>query len=158
MSFRHLERDLFHRQALAADSPGSQFLMLWPNWEGGFGDLHMWTMLPLGLALRMMAAFELHARHLWRVVFACLACSFAARSICTFERYDEVPDGANTVREGVHNPLPRCAPRRQCFRDASLVPTDRAPPKSTRPWEAQSNLDGLLGFPFCRLLVVPTRR
>ena len=151
MSFRHLERDLFPSSEAAPlpIAPGSQFSMLWPNWEGGFGDLHMWTMLPLGLALRdgslpnctLGISGALYSRA-WHALSH-------ARSICTFERYDtyEVPDGANTVRESVHNPLPRCAPTRQCFETLHLCRPTALPPKSTRPWEAQSNLDGLLGFP-----------
>ena len=112
---RHLERDVFAAPGESPSRsivPGSQLSMVWPAWEGGFGDLLMWTILPLGLALHegslpndtLAISGALYTRA-WQPLLR-------ARRICTFERYDtyEVPDGAQTIREYVTNPLPRCAP------------------------------------------------
>ena len=102
LSFRHLERDVFaspHSPPARPIARGSQFNMLWPAWEAGFGDLHMWTILPLGHAVHegllpngtLGISGALYSRA-WHAVSL-------VRPLCTFERDDvyEVP-GARTGR------------------------------------------------------------
>ena len=57
---RHLERDLFavqritakrRRQLHRARAAGEELTMIWPNWEAGFGDPYMWTVIPLGYTM-----------------------------------------------------------------------------------------------------------
>ena len=55
---RHLEYDLFDHPDVAASAlprrrarPDGSLVMLWPMWEGGFGDPYMWTVIPMGYAL-----------------------------------------------------------------------------------------------------------
>lgn len=53
--FRHLEYDIFPmnmtRPPTLRRDMSPSFTMMWPAWEGGFGDLYMWTLIPLGNVL-----------------------------------------------------------------------------------------------------------
>ena len=146
---RHLERDVFavpSTEPSQSIAPGSTFSMIWPAWEGGFGDLVMWTILPIGVALdegslpngTLGISGALHTRA-WHPVLR-------ARRVCTFERDEwyEVPDGANTVRERVNRPLPRCAAS-ACFETLNLcAPRAVAHEES---WRGARALDALYNFP-----------
>ena len=152
---RHLERDIFAEPSTTPSRPivpGSSFTMLWPAWEGGFGDLVMWTILPIGYALyedslpngTLGISGALYTRA-WHPVLR-------ARSVCTFERDEwyEVPDGANTIRERVHNPLPRCS-RVACYETVHLCEPMHGGVTGVESWTAQRELDSLLGFPRLQL-------
>ena len=149
MQNRHIERDIRMMPTVQPEqriSAGSEFTMMWPNWEAGFGDLTMWTILPLGFALHeqmvpngtVAISGALYSR-------AWLAFS-RARQLCTFERFDvyQVPDGPHTIREMVRNPLPRC-PEVACYETIRLC--EPLPLRREQSWRAQVTLDSLLGFP-----------
>ena len=148
---RHLERDIFSKPSTPPSQPiaaGSTFTMLWPAWEGGFGDLVMWTILPVGYALHegslpngtLGISGALYTRA-WHPVLR-------ARNVCTFERDDwyQVPDGANTIRERVHNPLPRCATA-ACYETVHLCEPKHGGVRGVESWIGQRELDARIGFP-----------
>ena len=154
---RHLEKDIFSsplrlpqqllhsergHQLRRARAAGEELTMIWPNWEAGFGDPYMWTLLPLGYALAQ-----------GQLPNTTLAISGAmypklyeplrhTRQVCTFERNDTYRyPGHRPVQ--VVNPLPRCASA--CYSRIALC----MPPhvEGARSWLGVTTLDALLGFP-----------
>lgn len=143
---RHLERNIF---AKPNEDPPIQtdFMrqdvpyMLWPEWEAGFSEVIMWTLLPLGYLSHMRAL----PNTTWMLSGALFPRTWeplrrASQGICTFERYDIIEDA--TV---VGTPLPRC-PRFACFKQLRVCEMLR---KVThlKSYLARAALDATLGFP-----------
>lgn len=139
--FRHLERDLYahppqepRRRVHAA---GNNLTMLWPAWEGGFGDHFMWTLIPLGFMLAQGQLPETPiaiSGALYPQLYDQLR---RVRRICTFERNDSYSD----VR--IEHPLPRC--ESQCFDQIDVCTL--SPIAHRHAWRGVMALDQLLGFP-----------
>ena len=107
---RHLEQDI--APAAEGEPPAGPYeqgpppIMIWPEFESGFGDVIMWTLLPLGWLLAtgalpngtLMISGALFTRS-WEPLTA-------IRNVCTTERYDRVEDqrllnvGAHANRRG----------------------------------------------------------
>ena len=140
--FRHIEYDLFARPNRTTRST-TRMTLLWPAWEGGFGDPFMWTLIPLGhlLAHGTLPNTTLGiSGALYTGMWAPLQAT--GRHVCTFERGDRYDDVA------VRQPLPRCA-RRSCHSTLSLC----MPPAVSHAdsWRAVAALDAQLGLPVPRL-------
>lgn len=133
---RHLERDLFANPRRPVRAAGA-ITMLWPNWEGGYGDHFMWTIIPLGFLLSQRQLPDTPiaiSGALYPKLYAQLR---RVRHVCTFERNDSYAD----VR--IVNPLPRC--ESQCFRSISICTLPAIAHEQS--WRATVTLDHLLGFP-----------
>ena len=137
---RHLDYDLFSRP----DEPppavtGSGMTMIWPAWEGGYGDPFMWTLIPLGhlLAEGLLPNTTLGiSGALYTSMWAPL--QRHGRSVCTFERGDRYEDVS------VQRPLPRCEAH-ACHRALSLCMLPAV--AHAKSMHAVATLDAQLGLP-----------
>ena len=138
---RHLEKDLFARAGheVPPSEPAGGITMVWPSWEGGYGDAYMWTVMPLGYWVSrgmlpntstLAISGTLYSK-LWEPLRR-------IRNMCVFERGDRYHDVA------VRDPLPRCAPS-SCYRQVHVC----EPPKVSheRSWRGAVELDYLMGLP-----------
>ena len=138
---RHLEKDLFARAGheVPPSEPAGGITMVWPSWEGGYGDAYMWTVMPLGYWVSrgmlpntstLAISGTLYSK-LWEPLRR-------IRNVCVFERGDRYHDVA------VRDPLPRCAPS-SCYRQVHVC----EPPKVSheRSWRGAVELDYLMGLP-----------
>ena len=139
---RHLEQDI--APAAEGEPPAGPYeqgpppIMIWPEFESGFGDVIMWTLLPLGWLLAtgalpngtLMISGALFTRS-WEPLTA-------IRNVCTTERYDRVED------QRVVRPLPRCAPR--CYERVEVCDIRRDVVRGPLSYRARAALDASLGF------------
>lgn len=161
---RHLKRDLFavqritakrRRQLHRARAAGEELTMIWPNWEAGFGDPYMWTVIPLGYTMaqgQLPNSTLAISGALYPRLYEPLR---RTRQVCTFERNGSyVFRGTNNGQDNrnrkgpfaVHHaidPLPRCASA--CYSRISLC----LPPhvEGEHSWLGVTTLDAQLGFP-----------
>lgn len=113
--------------------------MIWPEWEAGFSEVLMWTLLPLGYLAHIgklpnttwMISGVLRTRS-WEPLVR------MSRGVCTFERNDFVEDTAVT------EPLPRC-PESACFERLALCRLHHAV-SHRKSWIGRARLDVAIGI------------
>jgi hypothetical protein len=141
---RHLEEDIFvnasHRHDVSYSEEDA--VMIWPEWEPGFSEVLMWTLLPIGYLAHLGTLPRVNETR-WLISGALNTRSWEplqrmSRGMCTFERHDVVENTA------VRRPLPRCPPT-ACYAQLRLCMFTHAV-THTQSWLGRMALDAVLGF------------
>ena len=146
---RHLERDLFvapHVKTPPTTMSREPAHMLWPEWESGFSDVLMGTLLPLGY----MAHIGQLPNTTWMISGALVSraweplVAMSRGGVCTVERDLQIEDVI------VSNPLPRC-PQNTCDSRLSLCQIVPNVVTHTKSWKGRMALDMAMGLPLLPL-------
>ena len=143
---RHLEYDMSAQSHPSQQRPrfrdyaysNQGLTMIWPNWEGGYGDPYMWTIIPLGYALSTGALPNTTLAISGALYSRLYEPLRRTRDVCTFERNDSYHDVL------IVDPLPRC-PSASCYAHISVCTLQ--PIGHERSWRGVAALDEQLGFP-----------
>lgn len=151
---RHLEQDVFAAPANStmptAHIRKRSLHLVWPRWENGFGDLIMYTLLPLGCEWHRTGLSGIDTLGLSGVRFANALAPLQQKlySVCTLERS---ADGLSRCRQACYEKIHICEPgaardtaQRQTPQGAAYQSWKRCTPKPVlrqAAWRGMTALD-----------------